>query len=473
MPKNAILPAALAALLAAAAAAETPPSPPAGELVPGVECEADPTQTYTLYLPSAFDPDQSWPALLIFDPRGRSVLAAELFRDAAETYGWVVLSSDNTRSDGPMEPNRKALDALWPEVHRRYSIDPRRIYAAGFSGGAMLGWELGRASAGREIPGLAGVIGSGGRLEAHNSHLEILFPCFGTAGNIDPNYSEMHRLHDQLVRWGAPQRLEIFDGPHAWMPPELATAGVEWMELQAMKRDLRPRDAGLVAALYEKDVAVARGLEAAGEELAAMRRWAVVAATFEGLYEVGEARRQAARLEKSPAVKKALKDEKKWNAFEQEYLARMFGVFAALRRPSTRGETAMTAAKLRFELRIEALLKRAAEPSYEGMVARRLLQSVLTQTSFYLMRQLFANRDYESAVKVLTVAGEIAPRRGDVWYNLACALARTGSRQRAVEALEQAVAAGFGSRRQLLADPDLESLRQDADFQALAARLEG
>ena len=87
------------------AAAGGATTPPAGELVPGVESEVDPTQTYTLYLPRAFDASKKWPVLLIFDPRGRSVLAAELFREAADTHGWILVSSDNTRSDGPMEPN--------------------------------------------------------------------------------------------------------------------------------------------------------------------------------------------------------------------------------------------------------------------------------------------------------------------------------------------------------------------------------
>ena len=105
--KTLLIGALLALLVAAGAAGAAPPSPPTGELVQGVECEVDPTQTYTLYLPSRFDPGKRWPGLLIFDPRGRSVRAAELFRDAAETYGWVLLASDNTRSDGPMEPNRR------------------------------------------------------------------------------------------------------------------------------------------------------------------------------------------------------------------------------------------------------------------------------------------------------------------------------------------------------------------------------
>ena len=87
-------------------AADSPPLQIAvGEMVEGISCASDPSQTYTLYLPPGFTNDRRWPVLLVFDPRGRSVLAAELFREAADTYGWILVSSDNTRYDGPMEPN--------------------------------------------------------------------------------------------------------------------------------------------------------------------------------------------------------------------------------------------------------------------------------------------------------------------------------------------------------------------------------
>ena len=109
---------------------------PRGGLVEGVSCGSDPTQTYTLYLPTSYDPGQRWPVLLVFDPRGRSVLAAELFREAAEDYGWIIVSSNDTRSDGPNEPNVRAINALLPEVHTRLPVDENRIYAAGLSRGA-------------------------------------------------------------------------------------------------------------------------------------------------------------------------------------------------------------------------------------------------------------------------------------------------------------------------------------------------
>ncbi len=53
----------------------------AGRLVQDLKCASDPTQTYSLYLPSEYDPERSWPVLLVFDPRGRSVVAASTISD--------------------------------------------------------------------------------------------------------------------------------------------------------------------------------------------------------------------------------------------------------------------------------------------------------------------------------------------------------------------------------------------------------
>ena len=50
------------------------PERPVGELIEGVACQIDSSQTYTLYLPTRYDRARLWPVLLVFDPRGRSVL---------------------------------------------------------------------------------------------------------------------------------------------------------------------------------------------------------------------------------------------------------------------------------------------------------------------------------------------------------------------------------------------------------------
>ena len=256
-----------AATLAAVQAAEPPGTLPLGQLVEGMRCASDPSQSYTLYLPRAYTAARRWPALLVFDPRGRSVLAAELFRAAAEAHGFILVSSNDTRSDGPMEVNTKALQALWPEVHLRYASDPRRIYAAGFSGGGMLAYELGRRTG-----GLAGVIASGARWEDAHFKQRIAFPSFGAAGDTDFNYASMRAVHARLHEWGTPEWLVIFEGRHQWLPAELASEAVAWLELLAMKSGLRPEDRDFAAARLAETLARARALEAQGRWLDALRR---------------------------------------------------------------------------------------------------------------------------------------------------------------------------------------------------------
>ena len=446
-------------LLTAALAAQGMPGLPArGRLVEGVACRSDPSQTYTLYVPERYAADRTWPALLILDPRGRSARAAELFRGPAEEYGWILLSSNDTRSDGPMEPNIRAMQALWPEVHERYSTDANRVYIAGFSGGAMLAWEVGRRTG-----QVAGVIGSGGRWLPEHFEEPIRFPSFGAAGDVDFNYDQMKALHSRLREWGTPERLEIFEGPHSWMPAGLAREAVEWMEVQAIRAGLRKGDDALVARLLARDLAVAAGLEEEGRLLDAQRRYEAAARTFEGLVSVADARREAARLASLPAARRALEEEGKWDAWEQVTLRRHADVYREL----MTAEPPFLLAAFRSAFGLDELRRRARAEGYEGVVAQRLLQSLATQAGFYLPRELMQRGDYARAAVALAIATEAVPDRPVVWYNLACSRARVGARTEALDALEEAVALGFSDRAHIASDDDLSSLRGEARFQAL------
>ncbi|HSD72846.1 MAG TPA: hypothetical protein VLE54_08640, partial [Thermoanaerobaculia bacterium] len=202
-------------VVALAAPATGPDHFPAGEIVPRVVCAADPEQSYALYLPTSYSESRTWPLLYLFDPRKRGALAAERFREAAERHGWILASSNNTMSDGPMAPNVAAVNAMWSDVNRRFPIDPRRVYAGGFSGGARTACLLAQKMAGR----VAGVIACGGGF-ADGSPPEkgMPFAVFGTVGNVDFNYGEMRRLDRRLAKLGARHRLAVFDGPHSWCP---------------------------------------------------------------------------------------------------------------------------------------------------------------------------------------------------------------------------------------------------------------
>jgi predicted esterase len=460
----------------ATAAAPTPPptagrpSTPAEELPRGriVETIAtlrDSSQTYALYLPSNYTLARRWPLLYCFDPLARGAVPVKLFSEAAERFGWVVVGSNNSRN-GPVNDSVKAAYAMFEDTQARISVDARRVYAAGFSGGARQSILIDQLC--RHC--LAGVIAAGaGYPPERKPAAPVTFALFGAAGTDDFNFPEMKLLDATLARLGATHRFESFDGGHAWPTPELAAAAVEWLELQAIKTGLRPKDEAFATGVWERRLAEARRLEEGSKPYAAYRAYASLAADFRGLRDTSEADGRAAVLGASKEVKAALKDEAEQLERQQRLVAELFEL--AERR---RGEFEVRVkAAADFRALIEGLrLKAKAEAdSGERRVARRTINQVMAH--FY---EAAANLRWQRArppeiVAALEVASEVAPRSPQIFYELAVAHAANSDRKRALAALRKAFELGFKDTAALEREPALESLRGEAEYRRLVESL--
>jgi predicted esterase len=456
----------LALLLAAAPApASAPPVSnglPEGRLVEGVACASDPTQSYALFLPDGYDAARRWPVLLVLDPRGRSVPAAELFLEPARELGWIVVSSNDTRSDVGMDPNRRAINALWPEIHERYAIDEKRIYLAGFSGTVGVAVLVSR-----ETGAIAGIIAAGGRF-IEEVYAGNRAPVFAAAGDADFNYQGMRAVHARLLGDGVPSRFESFPGGHEWMPPQVASHALQWMELQAMRRGLRARDDGLVDRMLSAELAAAAALESEGRTLEAMRRYQSVVLDFEGLRDVGAAKAHWTALEAEPEVARAAALEARWSEREQrerEQINATLGRFLATA-PAPPPE------RLTAELEVARLERQAEGDGIEAATARRVLAHLFSNLAFYLPQELLAAHRPGHAASALAVACRIEPDNPALWYNLACTLSLAGRRSPALDALEHAVEAGFADAALMRSDADLEAVRNSDRFRALMAAIE-
>ena len=87
----------------------------------------------------------------------------------------------------------------------RYAINPRRVYAAGFSGTAILSCAIGI-----NTKAFAGVIGVGGRLVEHIPPAKFSFAHYGFAGESDFNNREMRVIDEMLEREGKTHRFQQF-----------------------------------------------------------------------------------------------------------------------------------------------------------------------------------------------------------------------------------------------------------------------
>ncbi len=308
--------------------------------------------------------------LFVLDPRGRALLGLQLFQDRAARLGWVILSSYNTLSDGPPEPNVNAVNAMlaWAQAHP--SLDPTRLYLAGFSGTARAALGFAVALRGH----VAGVIAVGGALGFSLGGPETAFAgdstfaYFGSAGTRDFNYEEVLAMADRFRTTRVPFRVEAFQGPHSWPPPDVCGDALDWLELRAMLGELRAMDSGWVRERLAGEMARAAELEGLGRWAEAVRLDDAIARDYARWPEARDAAGRAAALRRSPV------------------LARYD---AEARRLAERGD------------------------SLEAASARRLLARVFVNLAFYEPRAYLASGSLDRALRMFEAAVTIGPIQGD------------------------------------------------------------
>ena len=272
---------------------------PTGQIVPEVACATDSSQSYALFLPRAYNGDRAWPVIFAFDPGGRGRVPVERYQDAAERYGFIVAGSNNSRN-GSAE-NGKAVVAMTGDVLSRFRADEHRLYLAGMSGGSRVALGVALGSPKDHV---AGVIASSAGYPDGKVRKTLPFPMFATAGTEDFNHLEMRQLDRVLT---SPHRLAVFEGGHVWLSSELAIDAVEWMELQAMKSGLKPRDVREIDQIFAKRQAA---VDAANVDKDAFLALQAMADDFDRLKDVRAIAARAAELGRDKNVRAALKRDR-------------------------------------------------------------------------------------------------------------------------------------------------------------------
>jgi pimeloyl-ACP methyl ester carboxylesterase len=335
---------------------------PPGTIVEDVKCAADPSQSYALYIPSAYSPDRKWSLLIAFHPGARGRAMVEKYVAAAEQYGYIVAGSNNSRN-GPWSVSAAAIQAMPADLGRRFSIDSQRIYLTGLSGGARVALTLALG----KNNNIAGVIASSAGYPDSTPRTTLAFPLFATAGTEDFNYLEMRLLDRKLT---TAHHLAIFEGGHSLPTDAVALEAIEWMELQAMKTGRRPRDEALLDRLLEKRRQL---VAAATDPVGIVHLLDSLAADFSGLRDVSAESARATDLAKQPEVKKALARERSADEAEERTLGDIFRLEAELGDESRRSEALI---RLRSELVKVSRAAGAADDTPERQRARRVLRAI-------------------------------------------------------------------------------------------------
>jgi predicted esterase len=440
---------------------------PTGKIIEKVACQGAPDFSYALYLPSAYQPERTWPVLFCFDPRANGMNPAELFQEGAEKYGYIIVSSNNSGSDDPSVPNLQAMKAIYDDALSRFSVDKQRLYATGLSGGARVACDMGYKYRGQ----VAGVIGCGAGFPIDTPpSKDTPFAFYETIGNLDFNYYEIRLLRPKLEASGIPYKIHIFDGEHWWPPKEVATEALEWMEVQAMKNGKREKDAALIETLFQKRLKKAESQKTEGMTIEAADEYQSISKDFETLHDVTAVNTEASRLNGSDEAKRWQQEEIQRDQLDAQFRQKLQSLNQSLRDSSKNVPKLETV--LAF-LDIPSLKKKAKEaPSkYDRLQAQRLLEVVAVQHGFYLARGFREYGDYPRAALTLSVAAEIHPEEPLYWYKLAAAQAQMNDKDKALSSLKQAVDHGFKDAEKLENDFDFKSIRDEKQFKKIMEQL--
>lgn len=382
---------------------------PVGRLVERMPAAGDPSRSFALYVPSAYTPSRRWPLVVLLDPRGRGAGVLRRLVPVAERLGYVLAGSYDTASDVSGDPNTPAVNAILATLQPRLSLDTRRFYLFGMSGTARAAWALGYAA----MPHVAGVAGFGAGtppdmdLEAVHRQFGAPFVFYGGAGEGDFNHAELVELEERLRELDIPHTIAFYAGPHGWPgDDDELEAALRWMHWMAMKRGLAAPDSAWLRAEYERRLAAADSLAAAGRSGPAWRAYRRLAADADDFLAYPEAERHAAALEGRPEVAA-------WRTRRLE-LAREHAAYKA--RISRWLEATRTGRLLRLDRALRELavdsLRTLAEESDDRMqaaAAGRALADLFSLTSFYYPRFYAGRAEWGRARLTLEIADAIRP----------------------------------------------------------------
>ncbi|MEP7345475.1 MAG: hypothetical protein ABI877_09410, partial [Gemmatimonadaceae bacterium] len=432
---------------------------PRGEVVTRLRSRSNPKASYAVYLPSSFTRDRTWPVVFLLDPRGRALVPLELFRPTAERLGYLLVSSYDSQSDGLRDPNDMALDAMLDDVQRYLAPDGKRLYLAGFSGTARFSWDVSE-----QLPGaLAGILGFGAGTPGDKRWLAqhvrgTPFDYYGAVGTVDPNFLEMRQLQRDLAEARFPFRMEVFDGSHRWPPADVCRRALEWMELRAMQRGLRPVDRAWVDSLAAARLTEVDGHSGTNDviRLRLLRSWV---ADFGQYRDTSEVAARVSQLVSSEDVRRTLRKEDEWEAKDLAWSRGYFDFVFTLRTT----DPGLSANDGKRKTNVDEIVRLAASTtdSLGAMTAKRAINRILVYATFYELRGYEESRRWQPARTLLQVAEAVAPNDGNVCFALARTEAQLLKPKEALDHLECAERSGGLTRETLRSDPLLAPIREN------------
>jgi hypothetical protein len=428
-----------------------------GMITDSVFCIANSSESYSLFLPDNYEESKYWPVLLILDPGAMGRTAIEEFIVAGRKYGYILACS-NTVRNGDISIMLNKTDIMYRDVIKRFKIDERRIFTAGFSGGSRM--ALAYSIINKKV---SGVIGCGAAIPGNNvlqrpqiSHLIY----FGIVGNKDMNYLEMNDFSQSLTNAGVLSYFKIFNGGHEWPSPQDLEFAVGWLELQMMKKGVIEKTENFLNDFILKMIAVAEESEGRSDLVSTVKYYSYILRDFPESPHNEALLAHLKIIEKSELYKKGLRNWEKSHDEEIMIREKYQKAFSEITKNNELPDSIVNW----WNSEINYLKSKTGKSrSSDSLMAFRLLNMITIACVEYGTR-FFTTANYTIATKFFRIWTLCEPGKIYCWYNLARAYAFDGQKYEAISALDKSIRNGFSNRETIMNDKAFSNILNEKRF---------
>lgn len=400
-------------------------------------------EPFMFHIPRGYESGEEVPVIFIFDPHARGRIAVNKYSDLANDFGFVLVASNNSMNNQPIEDGLKYYHEMKGGIGSRISIDPDRIYTMGFSGGARVAVSI--AIQEKEIQA---VIGCGAGFPAIQQMPAPDFYYFGLVGYEDFNMGELINNDRVLSRSGFENELVVFDGGHDWPPEDVMREAFLALEIRHLADAEKKEKAIVTRAIdyynnrIDEYVADDRYFDAAETAERA-------ASVLGPIVNTDDFKSQMRSFKKNPNYREDLsamvKTMERETGLQNNYLA----AFENKGPDWWKGEVQK--------------LKTPSDDVFEERLNRRL-EAFLGLMAYMMTNKAISENDFDQAQKSLEVYRMIEPVNPEHAYLGAVVMMELGNEEAAATYLEQALVLGFNNAERLRQEEAFKNFDRRDEF---------
>lgn len=421
-----------------------------GVVIDSVVCADDPSQIYSIYLPSKYDTLKKWPIIYFFDPHGVGNLPVLLYKDLAEKYGFIVAGTYNSKNGMQWESSEAAARSFMKDTRLRLSLDNSRLYTCGFSGGAMVASMVAISEG-----GIAGVITCGGSMPGDHPPLKQPFSYMSIVGEKDFHYVSVKQLDGLLDSTSLTHQFIVFNGKHQWPPMSCIEQAFQWLDADAMRTKAIPKNDSIVKSICDGFIKEAEGWNKRRNTVQEYYSYKKLTNFLNGLDDVSKYSEKAKQLQNTDALKRYFKEEGALEAEESQKMEEFKSHLSQM-------DQAWWDNKIADMKKV--IKKDTTSPM--ALQSERML-SYLSLVMYMEASGEYNARNYPAASYFVGLYAMVDPQNPEHSYLSACLDMTDHNSAKALEMLQNAVKLGFSDTRRLQKDSNFVMLHDMPEYKKL------